>query len=260
MAFELPALPYAHDALEPHIDARTMEIHHGKHHNGYTTKLNAAIEGTELAGKSIEEILGGLDMNNNAVRNNGGGYYNHCLFWEVMGPNGGAPAGDLLNVINDIRESSGHPFWLWLGLVVRSCRRQAGDLLFGEPRQSLNARYWLWGHTRSWFGRVGACVLPELPEPPSRLRICILERGQLGRCSRALQRWQIRSISKLIAKGGVEAPPFFVPLPLLHKWVVFAYSSLSCCLVLLRTLLRGLFSETRYLMSWPKWNGKHHLL
>ncbi len=101
MAFELPALPYAHDALEPHIDARTMEIHHGKHHNGYTTKLNAAIEGTELAGKSIEEILGGLDMNNNAVRNNGGGYYNHCLFWEVMGPNGGAPAGDLLNAIND---------------------------------------------------------------------------------------------------------------------------------------------------------------
>ena len=86
MAFKLPSLPYAADALEPHIDAKTMEIHHGKHHNGYTTKLNAAIEGTALEGKSIEEILGDLDMSNAAVRNNGGGYYNHCLFWEIMGP------------------------------------------------------------------------------------------------------------------------------------------------------------------------------
>ena len=101
MAFELPALPYATDALEPHIDARTMEIHHGKHHNGYTTKLNGAIEGTELAGKSIEDILTGLDMNNGAVRNNGGGYYNHCLFWETMSPNGGgAPSGELGDAIN----------------------------------------------------------------------------------------------------------------------------------------------------------------
>ena len=74
MAFELPALPYAHDALEPHIDTRTMEIHHGKHHNGYTNKLNAAIEGTDLEGRSIEDILSTLDMSNNAVRNNGGGY------------------------------------------------------------------------------------------------------------------------------------------------------------------------------------------
>ena len=101
MAFELPALPYATDALEPHIDQRTMEIHHGKHHNGYTTKLNAAVEGTDLAGKSIEDILGNLDMNNGAVRNNGGGYYNHCLFWETMSPNGGgAPSGELADAIN----------------------------------------------------------------------------------------------------------------------------------------------------------------
>lgn len=101
MSFELPALPYAHDALEPHIDARTMEIHHGKHHNGYTSKLNAAIEGTELAGKSIEDILTNLDMNNGAVRNNGGGYFNHCLFWEVMSPNGGGqPSGELADAIN----------------------------------------------------------------------------------------------------------------------------------------------------------------
>ena len=84
MAFELPKLGYAYDALEPHIDARTMEIHHSKHHNGYTAKLNAAIEGTDLDGKSIEDILGGLDMNNKGVRNNGGGFYNHSLFWSVL--------------------------------------------------------------------------------------------------------------------------------------------------------------------------------
>ncbi len=102
MAFELPKLPYAHDALEPNIDATTMEIHHGKHHAGYTSKLNAAIEGTAHEGKSIEDILGNLDMNNAAVRNNGGGYYNHCLFWEVMSPNGGgAPSGAVADAINE---------------------------------------------------------------------------------------------------------------------------------------------------------------
>jgi len=102
MAFELPALPYAHDALEPHIDTRTMEIHHGKHHAGYTNNLNNAIAGTALEGKSIEDILDGLDMTNGAVRNNGGGFYNHSLFWKVMSPNGGgAPSGDLAAAIND---------------------------------------------------------------------------------------------------------------------------------------------------------------
>ena len=102
MAFELPQLPYAYDALEPHIDARTMEIHHSKHHNGYTNNLNAAIAGTDLEGKSIEDILTGLDMNNGAVRNNGGGFFNHSLFWSTMGPNaGGAPTGDLAAAINE---------------------------------------------------------------------------------------------------------------------------------------------------------------
>ena len=100
MAFELPELGYAHDALEPHIDARTMEIHHGKHHNGYTTKLNAAIEGTDLEGKSIEDILTNLDMSNGAVRNNGGGFYNHSLFWTVMNPNDrGYLSGELKDAI-----------------------------------------------------------------------------------------------------------------------------------------------------------------
>ena len=101
MAFELPKLPYAYDALEPHIDARTMEIHHTKHHNGYTSKLNAAIEGTDLDGKSIEDILTGLDMSNGAVRNNGGGFYNHSLFWTILSSNGGGkPSGELAAAID----------------------------------------------------------------------------------------------------------------------------------------------------------------
>lgn len=101
MLFELPQLKYAFDALEPHIDARTMEIHHGKHHQGYTNNLNGAIEGTDLKGKSIESILTNLDMNNKAVRNNGGGFFNHSLFWEVMSPNGGGePKGELTEAIN----------------------------------------------------------------------------------------------------------------------------------------------------------------
>ena len=86
MSFELPKLKYTYDALEPYIDARTMEIHYSKHHNGYTSKLNAAVKGTTLENKSIEEILYNLDMSESGVRNNGGGFYNHSLFWEVMTP------------------------------------------------------------------------------------------------------------------------------------------------------------------------------
>ena len=101
MAFELPKLPYAYNALEPHIDARTMEIHHGKHHNGYTTNLNNAIAGTDLEGQTIESILASLDASNSAVRNNGGGFYNHRLFWNVMSPNGGGtPTGALADAID----------------------------------------------------------------------------------------------------------------------------------------------------------------
>lgn len=102
MSFELPKLPYAYDALEPHIDARTMEIHHSKHHNGYTTNLNNAISGTPMAEQSIEEILKQLNLENKAVRNNGGGYYNHRLFWNIMSPNGGgSPNGELAEAINN---------------------------------------------------------------------------------------------------------------------------------------------------------------
>ncbi|WP_445386580.1 superoxide dismutase [Robiginitalea sp. IMCC44478] len=145
MSFNLPDLPYSYDALEPHIDARTMEIHHTKHHNGYTTKLNAAIEGTSLEGKSIEEILTGLDMSNTAVRNNGGGYYNHCLFWEVMSADGGgSPSGDLAAAINDafgsfegfkdaFTKAAGGRFgsgWAWL------CAHKGGKLeICSTPNQ-----------------------------------------------------------------------------------------------------------------------------
>ncbi|RRO24374.1 superoxide dismutase [Flavobacteriaceae bacterium 14752] len=101
MSFKLPDLDYAHDALEPHIDAKTMEIHHGKHHAGYTKKLNAAIEGSELDDKSIDYILSNLDLSNTAVRNNGGGFYNHSLFWKVMSPDGGGkPSGALAEAID----------------------------------------------------------------------------------------------------------------------------------------------------------------
>jgi superoxide dismutase, Fe-Mn family len=100
MTFTLPSLRYDYSALEPHIDARTMEIHHTKHHGGYTAKLNKAVEGTDLEGKSIEEILTGVSNSPVAVRNNGGGYYNHNLFWDVMSPGGGGkPTGELLQAI-----------------------------------------------------------------------------------------------------------------------------------------------------------------
>jgi len=102
MAFELPKLDYSYNALEPNIDAKTMEIHHSKHHSGYTSKLNSAILGTDLQGKSIEALLRDLDMSNKAVRNNGGGYYNHSLFWKVISPaNKGELSVELKNAIND---------------------------------------------------------------------------------------------------------------------------------------------------------------
>ncbi len=102
MAFELPSLKYSYDALEPHIDSKTMEIHHGKHHAGYTNNLNNAIKDSDLEGKSIEEILSELNLDNRAVRNNGGGFYNHCLFWDILSPSGGGePAGALSDAISN---------------------------------------------------------------------------------------------------------------------------------------------------------------
>lgn len=153
MSFQLPDLSYDYDALEPYIDSKTMQIHHGKHHAGYTSKLNAAIEGTDLEGKSIEEILKTLDMSNSAVRNNGGGYYNHCLFWDIMSPNtGGLPTGDLGEAINKsfgsfeefkskFSAAAGTRFgsgWAWLcvhsngDLEVCSTANQDNPLMSGE--------------------------------------------------------------------------------------------------------------------------------
>ena len=107
MAFKLPDLPYGFDALEPNIDARTMEIHHGKHHGGYTDKLNAAIDSTPLDDMKIEAILANVSKHSAAVRNNGGGYYNHCLFWEIMSPNGGGQPTAQMNIAKAIDRDFG---------------------------------------------------------------------------------------------------------------------------------------------------------
>jgi Fe-Mn family superoxide dismutase len=156
MAYSLPELPYAHNALEPHIDAKTMEIHHGKHHNGYVTKVNAALEGTDLGSKSIEDLVSDLSAvpedKRGAVRNNGGGHANHSLFWSVISPSGGGePTGALADAINaefgsfaDFKEKfaaaaatrfgSG---WAWLSvdggkLVVESTPNQDNPLMEGR--------------------------------------------------------------------------------------------------------------------------------
>ena len=156
MAYSLPELPYAYDALEPHIDARTMEIHHGKHHNGYVTKVNAALEGSELGEKSIEDLISDLgsvpEATRGAVRNNGGGHANHSLFWSIMSANGGGePTGDLAEAINaefgsfdgfkeKFTAAAGTRFgsgWAWLSvdggkLVVESTPNQDNPLMEGR--------------------------------------------------------------------------------------------------------------------------------
>lgn len=107
MAFQLPELPYSFDALEPHIDARTMEIHHGKHHAGYTKKLNAAIEGSDLENMKIEDILANVSQHPTGVRNNGGGFYNHSLFWSIMSPDGGGEPSSRMNIHKAIERDFG---------------------------------------------------------------------------------------------------------------------------------------------------------
>ena len=149
MSFKLPSLRYAYDALEPHIDARTMEIHHTKHHAAYTGNLNAAVENTEMAGKSIEDLMKDISKYPVAVRNNGGGFYNHNLFWEIMSPNGGGePSGELAAAIkssfgsfeafkDEFSKAAATRFgsgWAWLvrqegGLVVSSTPNQDNPLM-----------------------------------------------------------------------------------------------------------------------------------
>ena len=156
MAFELPDLPYAYDALEPHIDAETMRIHHDLHHGAYVTNANAALEGTEWADKPVDEVLQNLDSlpadKQKAVRNNGGGHYNHSLFWEFLSPDGGgAPDGELGEAINGafgsfdefkakFKDAGVNQFgsgWAWLvhdgsGLKVTSTANQDSPLSAGE--------------------------------------------------------------------------------------------------------------------------------
>ena len=167
MSFQLPDLPYNFDALEPHIDSKTMQIHHGKHHAGYTTKLNAAIAGTDLEGKTIVNILKNLDMSNTAVRNNGGGYFNHTLFWEIIGPNcGGKPEGQLAAAIDrdfgsfeefksNFSSAAGTRFgsgWAWLcvdlngGLEVCSTANQDNPLMPGECGKTPILALDVWEH------------------------------------------------------------------------------------------------------------------
>ena len=192
MPFELPALPYDYDALEPTIDAKTMEIHHDKHHQAYVTNLNAALEGTDWADRSIEDVIQNLDSipedKRAAVRNNGGGHSNHSLFWTIMQPRGGGdPSGALEAAINDAfgdpdqlkaqmndagvkRFGSG---WTWL---VRR-RRLACDRLDAEPGQPADGGQDADPRDR----RVGARLLPQVPEPASRLPRGLVGRRQLGR-------------------------------------------------------------------------------
>jgi len=171
MAFTLPPLPYAPNALEPHIDARTMEIHHGKHHNTYVTNLNAAVDkAPELQGKSLEQLLSGLnsvpEAVRTAVRNNGGGHWNHSLFWELMAPNaGGAPSGKLADAIKTAfgdfekfkeqfaaaaagRFGSG---WVWLlndggKLSITSSPNQDNPLMDGKSPKAVLLGLDVWEH------------------------------------------------------------------------------------------------------------------
>ncbi|MBN2349405.1 MAG: superoxide dismutase [Bacteroidales bacterium] len=148
MSFELPKLDYSYNALEPYIDARTMEIHYTKHHAAYTSKLNDAVNGTALEGKTIFELFRSVSSLSPAIRNNGGGFYNHSLFWKVLSPNGGAPKGDLLSAINtsfgsfdkfkaEFSNAAATRFgsgWAWLvktgnGLVVSSTPNQDNPLM-----------------------------------------------------------------------------------------------------------------------------------
>jgi superoxide dismutase len=198
MAFEVPDLPYAYDALEPHIDEATMRVHHDKHHQAYVDKANAALEGTEWADRSVEDVLTNLSSlpgdKQGPVRNNAGGHYNHSLFWKMMSPDGGGePTGDIAGAITDTfgsfdsfkdefkaagiaRFGSG---WAWL---VKDSSGPRGRL-DPEPGHAALRRLLAAARRR----RLGARLLPEVPEQTSRLPRRLLERRQLGLRERAVR-------------------------------------------------------------------------
>src|ERR1039458_2143616 len=210
MAYTLPDLPYAFDALEPHIDAQTMEIHHDKHHAAYVNNVNAALASSELADLPIEELLYSLDRvpddKRNAVRNNGGGHYNHSLFWKSLsGSGGGEPSGALSDAI-DAAFGSFADFQAKL--------KAAGIGQFGSG--------WAWlGHDRSRQApaarrrRLGARLLPALPEPPAGLHRRVVERRRLGRGRAALRRRRLKPPSRPAVRLGAcaEAGSAHAPTP-----------------------------------------------
>ncbi len=198
MAFSVPPLPYGFDALEPHIDAKTMEIHHDKHHQAYVTNLNAALEGTEWTDRPIEAVLASLEIipedKRTAVRNNGGGHANHTLFWEIMSPDGGGePSGELAEAIDSTFDSFDE---------LKKLVNDAGVKRFGSgmdlahlgrhrPRRQVDTQP---GHSAHGFGRaaardrrLGARVLPQLPEQAPGLPRGMVERRELGRRRCALR-------------------------------------------------------------------------
>src|SRR6202051_3776053 len=199
MAFTLPPLPYAFDALEPYIDKQTMEIHHGKHHGAYVTNLNKALESApDLQSKTVEELLANNcaivpEAIRTAVRNNGGGHINHSMFWQIMGPHaGGAPVGNIASAINSsfgsfdamkekfnaaatTRFGSG---WAWL---VKS--GSGGGNIFPPPPELPDYGRQVSGDRA---GRVGARVLFEVSEPAAGIHRCLVERGELGGSRKAL--------------------------------------------------------------------------
>ncbi len=199
MSHQLPPLPYDFAALEPHIDAQTMQIHHGKHHAAYVNNLNAALDKhPELAGKSAEDLIRNLaaipEDIRTAVRNNGGGHVNHTMFWQIMGPGkGGAPTGAMAQVIantfggfdsfkDQMNKAGAGRFgsgWVWLvdagGKLAIESTREPGQPDLGRQEADLRHR------------RVGARLLPQVPESPARLPRGLVERHQLGRGERAAQ-------------------------------------------------------------------------
>ena len=218
MAYEVPPLPYAYEALEPHIDADTMRFHHDKHHQAYVDKANAALEGTALDGKPIEDVLADLsqvpEAKRGAVRNNGGGHYNHTLFWESMSPDGGGEPGGALGEAIDatfgsfgdfqakLKETGVNQFgsgWSWLvhdgsGLAVVGTP-EPGHAAVGRPDAARRRR------------RVGARVLPEVPEQAPGLHRRVVERRELGQGRGALQRRRRLTARGSDAAGRNAHPP-----------------------------------------------------
>ena len=192
MPYSVPDLAYPFDALEPHIDARTMEIHHDKHHAAYVTNLNAALEGTEWIDRPIEAVIANLEIlpedKRAAVRNNGGGHANHTLFWEIMGPDGGGePTGDLASAIDDTFGSldDAQDAGQRRGREALRLRLELARLGRDRARRPLDPEPGLAAHGGQDAAprdrRLGARVLPQLPEPAPRLPRGLVERRRLGR-------------------------------------------------------------------------------